>query len=151
RTYGLTIDNLLDADVVLADGSVVTASEKENADLFWAIRGGGGNFGVVTSFLFWLRSVKTGKAGPTLLPIEQTTEVMKAYREFISHAQENVSGFFAFLTVPPVPLFPAELHGRKMCAILWCSTASSEETKKATKPMRTVGRPALDHVGPMPF
>ncbi|HVN80961.1 MAG TPA: FAD-binding oxidoreductase [Terriglobia bacterium] len=151
RTYGLTIDNLLGADLVLADGSFVTASEKENPDLFWAIRGGGGNFGVVTSFLFRLHPVKMVNAGPTFWPIEQTPEVMKAYREFITHAPENVSGFIAFLTVPPVPLFPADLHGKKMCAIIWCSTASPEETDKATKAMRTVGKPVLDHVGPMPF
>jgi len=151
RTYGLTIDNLLGADMILADGSFVTASEEENADLFWAIRGGGGNFGVVTSFLFRLHPVKMVNAGPTLWPIEQTPEVMKAYREFIIQAPENVAGFFAFLTVPPVPLFPADLHGKKMCAIIWCSTASPEETDKVTKPMRTVGKPALDHVGTMPF
>jgi hypothetical protein len=90
-------------------------------------------------------------AGPTFWPIEQTPEVMKAYREFITQAPEDVNGFFAFLTVPPVPLFPANLHGKKMCAIIWCSTAAPEKADKATKPMRTVGRPALDHVGLMPF
>jgi len=151
RTYGLTIDNLLGVDMVLADGRFVTASEKENSDLFWAVRGGGGNFGVVTTFLFRLYPVAMVNAGPTFWPIEQTPEVMKAYREFITQAPENVSGFIAFLTVPPVPLFPPNLHGQKMCAIIWCSTASPEETDKATKPMRTVGKPALDHVGPMPF
>ena len=151
RTYGLTIDNLLGADMVLADGSFVTASEKENPGLSWAIRGGGGNYGVVTSFLFRLHPVKMVNAGPTFWPIEQTPEVMKAYREFITQAPENVSGFFAFMTVPPMPLFPAELHGKKMCAIIWCSTASPEETDKVTKPMRTIGKPALDHVGAMPF
>jgi hypothetical protein len=76
---------------------------------------------------------------------------MKAYREFITQAPEDVSGFFAFLTVPPVPLFPENLHGKKMCAVFWCSTASPEQVDKITKPMRTVGKPALDHVGPMPF
>ena len=151
RTYGLTIDNLLGVDMVLADGTFVTASEKENSDLFWAVRGGGGNFGVVTSFLFRLHPVAMVNAGPTFWPIEQTPGVMKVYREFITQAPENVSGFFAFLTVPPVPLFPANLHGRKMCAVLWCSTASPEETDRATKPMRTVGKPALDHIAPMPF
>jgi FAD/FMN-containing dehydrogenase len=151
RTYGLTIDNLLGVDMVLADGRFVTASEKENPDLFWAVRGGGGNFGVVTSFLFRLHPVKMVNAGPTFWPLEQTPEVMKAYREFIAHAPENVSGFFAFLNVPPVPLFPEHLHGKKVCAVIWCSTASPEQTEKATKPLRSVGKPALDHVGPMPF
>jgi len=151
RTFGLTVDNLLEVDVVLADGRFVTANEKQNPDLYWAVRGGGGNFGVVTSFLYRLHLVKMVSAGPTFWPIEQTPEVMKAYREFITQAPLDVSGFFAFLTVPPVPLFPENLHGKKMCAIIWCSTASPEQTDKATKPMRTIGKPALDHVGPMPF
>ena len=151
RPYGLTIDNLLAVDVVLADGRFVTASAEENQDLYWAVRGGGGNFGVVTSFLFRLHPVKMVNAGPTFWPLDQTPEVMKAYREFITQAPEDVSGFFAFLTVPPVPLFPADLHGKKMCAVIWCSTAAPEKADKVTKPMRSVGKPALDHVGPMPF
>ncbi len=151
RRYGLTIDNLLSADLVLADGRFVTANEEENPDLFWAVRGGGGNFGVVTSFLFRLHPVKMVHAGPTFWPIEQAPEVMKAFQEFISHAPEDVNGFLAFLTVPPVPLFPPNLHGKKLCAIMWCSTAASEEADKITKQVRNVGKPALDHVGPMPF
>ena len=151
RTYGLSIDNLLGVDVVLADGSFVTANQEINPDLFWAVRGGGGNFGVVTSFLFRLHPVKIVQAGPTFWPIEQTQEVMKAYREFILKAPEDVSGFIAFLTVPPVPLFPANLHGQRMCGILWCSTATPEQFEKVTRPMRSVGKPALDHVGPVPF
>ena len=151
RPYGLAIDNLLEVDMVLADGRSVTANGKEHPDLFWAVRGGGGNFGVVTSFKFRLHPVKMVNAGPTFWPIEQTPEVMKAYQEFILAAPEDVSGFFAFLTVPPVPLFPSELHGRKMCAVIWCSTASADKAEKATKAMRAVGKPALDHVGPVPF
>jgi hypothetical protein len=151
RPYGLTIDNLLEVDVVLPDGSFVTASAEENPDLFWAVRGGGGNFGVVTSFLFRLHPVDMVSAGPTFWPLEQTPGVMKAYRSFIAQAPESVSGFFAFLTVPPVPLFPAELHGKKMCAVIWCSTADPAVAEETTKPIRTVGTPALDHVGPMPF
>jgi FAD/FMN-containing dehydrogenase len=151
RPYGLAIDNLLEVDVVLADGRFVTANQDENADLFWAVRGGGGNFGVVTSFLFRLHPVATVNAGPTFWPIEQAPEVMKAYQKFILQAPEDVSGFFAFLNVPPVPLFPPELHGKQVCAVIWCSTASPEKTEKVTRPMRSVGRPVLDHVGPMPF
>jgi UDP-N-acetylenolpyruvoylglucosamine reductase len=151
RPCGLTIDNLLAVDVVLADGRFVTASAEENQDLYWAVRGGGGNFGVVTSFLYRLHPVKMVSAGPTFWPLDQTPEVMKAYREFITQAPEDVSGFFAFLTIPPVPLFPSDLHGKKMCAVIWCSTAAPEKAEKATKPMRAVGKPALDHVGPMPF
>ena len=151
RPYGLTIDNLLAVDVVLADGRFVTASAEENQDLYWAVRGGGGNFGVVTSFLYRLHPVKMVSGGPTFWPLDQAPQVMKAYREFITQAPEDVSGFFAFLTIPPVPLFPPALHGKKMCAIIWCSTAEPERADKLTKPMRTVGKPALDHVGPMPF
>jgi len=151
RPYGLSIDNLLGVDMVLADGRFVTASENQNPDLFWAVRGGGGNFGVVTSFQFRLHPVALVNAGPTFWPIEQTPQVMKAYKQFILEAPEDVSGFFAFLTVPPVPLFPAELHGRKMCAVIWCSTAAPEKSEKITKAMRSVGKPALDHVGPVPF
>jgi FAD/FMN-containing dehydrogenase len=151
RPYGLSIDNLLEVDAVLADGRFVTANEKENADLFWAVRGGGGNFGVITSFLFRLHPVSMVSAGPTFWPIEQTPEVMAAYQEFILRAPEDVSGFFAFLTVPPVPLFPAELHGKKVCAVVWCSTAAHEKADRVTRAMRSVGKPVLDHVGPMPF
>ena len=127
RPYGLTIDNLLAVDVVLADGSFVTADAEKHTDLYWAVRGGGGNFGVVTSFLFRLYPVKMVSAGPTFWPLDQTPQVMKAYREFITQAPEDVSGFFAFLTVPPVPLFPANLHNQKMCGIIWCSTAAPEK------------------------
>ena len=151
RPFGLSIDNLLAVDVVLADGRLVTASAEENQDLYWAVRGGGGNFGVVTSFLYRLHPVKMVSAGPTFWPLDQAPQVMKAYREFITQAPEDISGFFAFLTVPPVPLFPPDLHNKKMCTIIWCSTAEPEKADKVTKPMRTVGKPALDHVGPMPF
>ncbi len=151
RPFGLAIDNLLEVDVVLADGRFVVANEKENADLFWAVRGGGGNFGVVTSFLFRLHPVTMITAGPTFWPIEQTPEVMKAYQDFILKAPEDIAGFLAFLTVPPVPLFPPELHMRKVCAVIWGSTATPERFEAQTKAMRSVGTPLLDHVGPMPY
>ena len=145
REYGLTIDNLVSADVVLADGSVVTADEKNHPDLFWALRGGGGNFGVVTSFEFRAHPVRTVYAGPTFWPLEQTAEVMKAYRTFILSAPEFVNGFFAFLTVPPVPMFPEHLHMKKVCGIVWVSTGPVARAEEATRPMRTVGKPLLDH------
>ena len=104
--YGLTIDNLLSADVVLADGTLVTANADEHPDLFWALRGGGGNFGVVTSFLFRLHHVETVIGGPTFWPLDQAAEVMRWYRTFITEAPEDLNGFFALLTVPPVPAVP---------------------------------------------
>jgi FAD/FMN-containing dehydrogenase len=151
RRYGLTIDSLLSADVVLADGSFVTASERENEDLFWAIRGGGGNFGVVTSFLFRLHPVSTVVGGPTLWPIEQAPEVMRWYREFITEAPEDLNGFFAFLTVPPGPPFPEELHLKKVCGIVWCYTGPGEEADRVFAPVLEVGTPALHGVHSMPY
>ena len=120
RKYGLTIDNLLAVDMVLADGSFVVANAEENTDLFWAVRGGGGNFGVVTSFLFEAHPVDTVCAGPMLWNLEDAADVMKWYREFITQAPEEMNGFFAMMTVPPGPPFPEELHLRKMCGIVWC-------------------------------
>jgi FAD/FMN-containing dehydrogenase len=151
RKHGLTIDNLLAADVVLADGSVVTASAEQNQDLYWAVRGGGGNFGVVTSFLFRLHPVKIVQAGPTFWPLEQAADVLRFYSQFITAAPDEVGGFFAFLTVPPVPMFPQEIHLKKLCGIVWCHSGSEESATKALKPMRQFGRPVFDHVGPMPF
>ncbi len=151
RRYGLTIDNLLSVDVVLADGSFVTANEKQNSDLFWALRGGGGNFGVVTSFEFRMQPVDTVQFGPTFWPLEESADVLKAYRDFIKTAPETVSGFFAYLVIPPAPMFPEHLHLKKVCGIVWCGTGSAEEMEKATKGMRSMGHPLLDHVGPAPF
>jgi FAD/FMN-containing dehydrogenase len=151
RRYGLTIDNLLSVDVVLADGSFMTASSRENSDLFWALRGGGGNFGVVTSFEFRLHPVSTVQFGPTFWPLEEAETVLRTYRDFIKEAPEHLSGFFAFLTVPPAPMFPAHLHLKKVCGIVWCSTGTPEQAEEASKPMRSVGHALLDHVGPAPF
>jgi len=151
RRYGLTIDNLLSVDVVLADGSFVTASPRENADLFWAVRGGGGNFGVVTSFEFRTHPVSTVHFGPTFWSPEDAETVLSAYVGFIKHAPEYVGGFFAFLVIPPVPMFPEHLHWKTVCGIVWCSTGSPEETETALKPMRSLGKPVFDHVGPAPF
>jgi hypothetical protein len=120
RKHGLTIENLLAADVVLAHGSFVTASAEEKTDLYWAIRGGGGNFGVVTSFLFQAHPIHTDYAGPMLWPLERAAEIMRWYREFITTASEEINGFFAFLSVPPGPPFPEHLHLKNMCGIVWC-------------------------------
>lgn len=151
RKCGLSIDNLLEVDVVLADGRFVTASEERNEDLFWAVRGGGGNFGVVTSFLFRLHPISTVVAGPTLWPLEQAPEVMRWYRDFITGAPEDLGGFFAFLTVPPGPPFPEELHNRKMCGVVWCYTGPEEKAREVFAPVLEVGTPALHGVQTMPF
>ncbi len=150
RQYGLTIDNLLSVDVVLADGTVVTADERTNTDLFWALRGGGGNFGVVTSFEFRAHPVRTMYAGPTFWPLDQTADVMKAYREFILNAPEYVNGFFAFLTIPPAPMFPEHVHLKKVCGVMWACTGPAARADAGTKPMRAVGRPVLDFQAEMP-
>ncbi|CAN5785495.1 FAD-binding oxidoreductase [soil metagenome] len=151
RKCGLTIDNLLEADVVLADGRFVTASANEHADLFWAIRGGGGNFGVVTSFVFRLHPIDTVYGGPMFWPLERTTEVMRWYREYITGAPDDINGFFAFLTVPGGPPFPEHLHGQKVCGIVWCYTGPLDRAEATFAPIRArFGGPALDWVGPIP-
>ncbi len=151
RKYGLSIDSLLEADMVLADGQFVTASPESHPDLFWAIRGGGGNFGIVTSFLFRLHPVSTVCAGPTLWPVEDASEVLQWYREFLPAAPDDVAGFFAFLTIPPAPLFPEHLHLKKMCGVLWCYTGPAERLEAAVlAPVRRFKKPALEHVGPVP-
>ncbi len=150
RKHGLTIDNLLAADVVLADGSFVTASAEKKTDLYWAIRGGGGNFGVVTSFLFQAHPIHTDYGGPMLWPLERAAEIMRWYREFITTASEEINGFFAFLIVPPGPPFPAHLHLKNMCGIVWCYAGALDKAEQIFKPIRDVLRPALDFVGPIP-
>jgi FAD/FMN-containing dehydrogenase len=150
RKCGLTIDNLLSADLVLADGSFVTASEWRHEDLFWAIRGGGGNFGIVTSFLFKAHRIHTDYAGPMLFELDQARDVMKWYRQFIVAAPDEVNGFFLFLTVPPGPPFPEHLHNKKMCGIVWCYTGPLDQAQEVFKPIRSLLKPALDFVGPIP-
>jgi FAD/FMN-containing dehydrogenase len=151
RTYGLTIDNLIGADVVLGDGRLVRASESEHEDLFWALRGGGGNFGVVTSFTFQARPVSTVVAGPMLWPLEQAAEALAFYTEFMAAAPEQLNGFFAFLTVPPAPPFPEELHLQKMCGVVWCHAGPAGEAEAALGPVRKALPPALDGVAEMPL
>jgi hypothetical protein len=151
RKCGLTIDNLLSADVVLADGSLVTANAKQNEDLFWALRGGGGNFGIVTSFEFRAHPIHTVHAGPMLWEMDQTEQILQWYREFLPQAPDEMNGFFAFLTVPPAPPFPEHLHMRKMCGIVWCYCGGPRQAKKAFQPVRELPKPAFEHVGPAPY
>lgn len=150
RKCGLTIDNLLSADVVLADGRFVRANADENADLFWALRGGGGNFGVVIAFTFKLHKIDMIYGGPILYELNEAADVMKWYREFIIKAPDDLNGFFAFMTVPPAPPFPEHLHLKKMCGIVWACTAPKEKAEEMFKPIRAFKKPALDFVGPLP-
>jgi FAD/FMN-containing dehydrogenase len=151
RRYGLSIDNLLSVDLVLADGSFVTASDDEHPDLFWAVRGGGGNFGVATSFEFIGQPVRNVVAGPTLYPMEMAADVLRWWDELMATAPDELYGFFAFLTVPPAPPFPLDLHLRKMCGVVWCWTGALEDAEEAVAPVRTFGPPALDGVAEVPF
>jgi FAD/FMN-containing dehydrogenase len=151
RRAGLSIDRLRAAEVVLADGSVVTASEDEHADLLWALRGGGGNFGVVTTLEFEATPVSVVTAGPTLWSLDEAPEVMRYFDTFIRSAPEDVYGFFAFMSVPPVDPFPPELHLRKVCGIVWCHFGSPAQADADIAQARAIGTPLLDGVGPVPF
>jgi FAD/FMN-containing dehydrogenase len=151
RKHGLTIDNLVSADVVLADGSFVSVSEDEHEDLFWALRGGGGNFGVVTRFTLRLHPVTTVVGGPTLWWLDDAADLLLWYREFQPAAPREVYGFFAFLTVPPAPPFPEHLHNQKMCGIVWCYTGPVEDAPDAFAPALRVAEPAFHGVGEMPY
>jgi uncharacterized protein (TIGR03086 family) len=154
RGYGLTIDNLLSVDMVLADGRFVTANPTREPDLFWAVRGGGGNFGIVTSFVFRLHplgSAGTVYAGPMLWPIEQAPEIMRWWSDFIRRAPETLGGWFAFLKVPPGPPFPTEFHTHTMAAIVWTYSGPLEEAAAVFAPIRREHPPAIDFVGPLPF
>ncbi len=150
RKYGLTIDNLLSAEVVLADGRIVTADADHEPDLYWALRGGGGNFGVVTSFTFAMHPVSDVLAGPMLWPLDRAAEVLAWYRDFILAAPEELGAFFAFLTVPPAPPFPEALWMQKMCGIVVCWSGPADGYDAAIAPARALG-PALDGVAPMPY
>ncbi len=151
RGYGLTIDNLLAAQVVLADGEIVTASADENAELFWAVRGGGGNFGIVTEFTFRAHPVSDVVGGPTFWPLEQTGELLAAFREYQPTLPRNVGAFFAFHTIPPGPPFPEEIHLRKACGIVWCIVGSDEEAEEAMAPMLAVAPPLMHGAGRVPL
>jgi FAD/FMN-containing dehydrogenase len=150
RRFGFTIDNLLSADVVLADGSVVRADADEHPDLFWAIRGGGGNFGAVTSFEFRGCPVRNVVGGPTLFPLDRGAEILRFFDRFIADAPEELSGWFAFLTVPPIDAFPSELHLQRVCGVVWCYTGPSERADEAFAPVREL-EPTVDGLAEMPF
>ena len=152
RKYGLTIDNLLEADVVLADGSFVTASQSLNPDLFWALRGGGGNFGVVTSFLFQAHPVSTVYAGPIFWDAAHARDVMRAYRDFLPTAPEELGAFVGLKTVLSTDPFPKDYWGWRACAVISSYNGGAEEGEKVmAKLLRSVPKPIFNWMGAMPF
>ena len=151
RQYGLSIDNLLSVDMVLADGSFVSANADQNKDLFWAVRGGGGNFGVVTAFTFKLHPIDTVYAGPILYEMSEAKEVMRWYDNMLrKDMPDDLNGFFAIMTIPPAPMFPEHLRLKKMCGVIWSYTGPMKKAEEVFKPIRAFKKPALDMAGPIP-
>ncbi len=151
RGAGLSLDNLISADVVLADGSIVTTSEKENPDLFWALRGGGGNFGVVTSFQYRLHKVKDIVGGPIFFEVEDAPAVMRAYDKYITKAPRQLGVFFAWQIAPPLPFIPENRHGDTLCAMVVCWTGPPDQASKAIAPLRDAAKVVAEAVGPAPY
>lgn len=152
RQHGLTIDNLVEADVVLADARLVTADGSKHEDLFWALRGGGGNFGVVTSFVFRAHPVSQVYGGPIFWDVGHARQIMQWYREFLPHAPEELCPFFGLKTVPSTAPFPEEIWGRKICALISCYNGPQTEAEAAMKPiLEELPAPIFQHVGTMPF
>jgi FAD/FMN-containing dehydrogenase len=152
RKYGMTIDNLISARVVTADGNVVVASDSENADLFWGIRGGGGNFGVVTSFEFRAHPV-----GPEILsglivhPFADARSVLRACRDFQSNAPDEVTVWVVMRKAPPLPFLPEEVHGTEVVVLAAMYTGDMADGEVALAPLRAIGKPIADVIGPHPF
>jgi FAD/FMN-containing dehydrogenase len=151
RGVGLSCDNLNSAEVVTADGRILRASESENEDLFWAIRGGGGNFGVVTEFEFRLHPVAEIYGGPIFYELEDAGTVLRFYRDFIKDAPESFGGFPAWQIAPPLPFIPEERHGEPFLAFVTCWAGPVEEGEKALEPFHEVAPIVAEHVGPMPY
>jgi FAD/FMN-containing dehydrogenase len=151
RGYGLSCDNLVSAEVVAADGRVVTASDRENEDLFWAIRGGSGNFGVVTSFEFRLHPVNEIYGGPMFFELEDAGAVLRFYRDFIADAPEQFGGFPAWQIAPPLPFIPEDRHGDTFLAFVTCWTGTPGEGERVLKPFHDVAPVVAEHVGTMPY
>nr|WP_315593855.1 FAD-binding oxidoreductase [uncultured Cupriavidus sp.] len=152
RKHGLTIDNLLEVDVVLADGSFVTANKDKHADLFWAVRGGGGNFGVVTSFLFQAHPAKMVFAGPIFWDASEAKQVMSMYRDFIPHAPEELGLFVGLKTVPPTDPFPKEHWNKRACALIGAFNGPiAEGTKLMDSLLQKLPAPLFNWMGEMPW
>jgi FAD/FMN-containing dehydrogenase len=151
RGHGLSCDNLVSARVVTADGSLVTADENENADLFWALRGGGGNFGVVTEFTYRLHPVTTIYGGPMFFELADGAAVLRYFRDFIATAPREFGGFPAFQIAPPLPFVPENRAGEPFVALVSCWTGPEEEGRQILDGFRAVSPPVAEHIGPMPY
>ena len=151
RRHGLSCDNLLSAEVVLADGTVVHASEKEYDDLFWALRGGGGNFGVVTTFKYQLHPVAEIYGGPIVYPVDRAEDLIRFYRDYISEAPEELGGFLGFHMAPPLPFLPEEWHFKNVCLAVLCWAGPIEEGERMVQPFLDAVPPVGAMVGPMPY
>lgn len=151
RKAGLTIDHLLEAEVVLASGEVITVNVNNYADLYWALRGGGGNFGVVVSFTYNLLPIANVYAGPMLWPMTKAREVMRFFDNHLKQASNDLYGFFAFLTVPDSDPFPEHLRKNTVCGVVWCYTGDFEKAEQVFGPIREFEPPILDFVSEMPL
>jgi FAD/FMN-containing dehydrogenase len=151
RGFGLSLDNLISADVVTADGKMIIASERDNADLFWAIRGGGGNFGVCTSLEYRLRPVQNVYWGPMFYEIKETANILRFYRDYIKNAPEQMGAFPAFQIAPPLPFIPENRHGDMFCAIVACWAGDPAEGERRFKPFHDVAEVKAEMVGPVPY
>jgi FAD/FMN-containing dehydrogenase len=151
RAFGLSCDNLISADVVTADGRFLVASKRQNEDLFWALQGGGGNFGVVTSFEYQLHPVKDIVAGLFFFPLDRSRDVLEFYREYIQKAPEELGMFPAFQIAPPLPFIPPADHGKTFCILVCCWAGRPEDAEKIFAPIRKVGPIAAEMVSPMPY
>ena len=152
RKYGLTIDNLMSADVVTADGRLLTAGPDSHPDLFWALRGGGGNFGIVTSFGYRLHPVgPVVFGGAVFYPVEKAPEVLRFYNRWAATLPDELTTMAAFITAPPLPFIPPTLHGTPMLAVAMCHAGPLEEGERVSRPLVAFGPPAAAHVGPVPY
>lgn len=151
RKTGLTIDHLIEARVVLATGEIVDCNETVKPDLFWALRGGGGNFGVVINYTYRLIELSRTYAGPILWPLKQAHELLRFYDTLLNKADNDLYGVFAFMIVPPGPPFPEELHNKTVCGVIWNYTGPMELAEEVFKPIRSFGTPVFDMVGELPL
>lgn len=151
RKYGLTCDNLLSAEVVTADGQLLTASPDQNADLFWAIRGGGGNFGIVTRFEYRLHPVSSIIGGMVIYPMTGAKDILRFYRDFVATAPDELTTMFVFLIAPPAPFIPPEWQGKPAAAIVGAYTGPSATGDKVIRPLRQLGVPIADLFQPQPY